>query len=108
MPVIVEQVTIELRESVDYISVTQQGSGVETNAQTREAANKAGGGPAGMTVSEAKESGAGEVSGGVVTRVPTDSVFTVLVQPVYSRKKIKDKFNLKDFANGTLAKDGFI
>ncbi len=108
VPVIVEQVTIELRESVDYISVTQQGSGVETNAQTREAANKAGGGPAGMTVSEAKESGAGEVSGGVVTRVPTDSVFTVLVQPVYSRKKIKDKFNLKDFANGTLAKDGFI
>jgi hypothetical protein len=35
-------------------------------------------------------------------------VFTVLVQPVYSRKKIKEKFNLKDFANGTLAKDGFI
>ena len=43
-----------------------------------------------------------------ITRVPTDSVFTVVVQPIYSRKKIKDKFNLKDFANGTLAKDGFI
>mgnify|MGYP001182700288 FL=1 len=108
VPVIVEQVTIELRESVDYISVIHQGAGVETNAQTREATNKAGGGPAGMTVAEAKDSGAGEVSGGVVTRVPTDSVFTVLVQPVYSRKKIKEKFNLKDFANGTLAKDGFI
>ena len=108
VPVIIEQVTVELRESVDYISVIQQGSGLETNAQTREAANKAGGGPAGMTVSETRGSGAGEVSGGVVTRVPTDSVFTVLVQPVYSRKKVKDKFNLKDFANGTLAKDGFI
>ena len=46
--------------------------------------------------------------GPTITRVPTDSVFTVVVQPIYSRKKIKDKFNLRDFANGTLAKDGFI
>ena len=108
VPVIIEQVTVELRESVDYISVVHQGSGAYVNAKTKESQNKAGGGPAGMTESEAKDSGAGGMSGGTVTRVPTDSVFTVLVQPVYSRKKIKDKFNLKDFANGTLAKDGFI
>ena len=103
VPVIVEQVTIELRESVDYVAVTT-GSGFgdkDISSQSRQST-----GPAGMTQKEAEASGV--ASSGVVTRVPTDSVFTVLVQPVYSRKKIKDKFNLKDFANGTLAKDGFI
>ena len=103
VPVIVEQVTIELRESVDYVSVTTGGDfgDKEISSQSRQST-----GPAGMTQKEAESSGV--ASAGVVTRVPTDSVFTVLVQPVYSRKKIKDKFNLKDFANGTLAKDGFI
>ena len=71
VPVVVEQVTVELRESVDYIAV-------ETPPNQD------------------------------VTRVPTDSVFTVLVQPVYSRKRIKDKFNLKDFTSGKLADHGFI
>ncbi len=106
VPVIVEQVTVELRESVDYISVTHKASGVDRNAGVSERIKRSAVGPAGMTIGETVSSGV--AGGGTVTRVPTDSVFTVLVQPVYSRKKIKDKFNLKDFANGTLAKDGFI
>jgi hypothetical protein len=99
VPVIVEQVTVELRESVDYISV-----GTELPKTMNK--NKKGKGPsrANQRLSQNK-TGDPSVE---VTRVPTDSVFTVLVQPVYSRKRIKDKFNLKDFASGRLAKDGFI
>lgn len=112
VPVIIEQVTIELRESVDYIAVTSasgdskaNGSQVTETGQTNGVAGGQGIAPAG---SDPRKPSAVPGIGGVVTRVPTDSVFTVVVQPVYSRKKIKDKFNLKDFANGTLAKDGFI
>ncbi|MDA9703737.1 hypothetical protein N9U73_02760 [Candidatus Pelagibacter bacterium] len=112
VPVIIEQVTIELRESVDYIAVTSasgdskaNGSQVTETGQTNGVAGGQGIAPAG---SDPRKPSAVPGTGGVVTRVPTDSVFTVVVQPVYSRKKIKDKFNLKDFANGTLAKDGFI
>ncbi|MEC7568595.1 MAG: hypothetical protein VYA01_06250 [Bacteroidota bacterium] len=112
VPVIIEQVTIELRESVDYIAVTSasgdskaNGSQVTETGQTNGVAGGQGIAPAG---SDPRKPSAVPGTGGVVTRVPTDSVFTVVVQPVYSRKKIKEKFNLKDFANGTLAKDGFI
>ena len=112
VPVIIEQVTIELRESVDYIAVTSasgdskaNGSQVTETGQTNGVAGGQGIAPAG---SDPRKPSAVPGIGGVVTRVPTDSVFTVVVQPVYSRKKIKEKFNLKDFANGTLAKDGFI
>ena len=96
--VIVEQVTVELRESVDYITV-QAGPEVTKTTKEKKGTTMPGqsGGyePARTTKSVPP------------TRVPTDSVFTVLVQPVYSRKKLR-KFNLKDFASGTLAKDGFI
>jgi hypothetical protein len=112
VPVIIEQVTIELRESVDYIAVTSatgdskaNGSQVTETGQTNGVAGGQGIAPAG---SDPRKPSAVPGIGGPVTRVPTDSVFTVVVQPVYSRKKIKEKFNLKDFANGTLAKDGFI
>ena len=95
--VIIEQVTVELRESVDYITV-QSGPPV---TKTKELAGNQGKGGSGNR-------GTQTIKSVPPTRVPTDSVFTVLVQPIYSRKKLKDKFNLKDFANGTLAKDGFI
>ncbi len=100
VPVIVEQVTIELRESVDYIAVP-------VDKQTKAEKKTFEGGPPSVL---ARNSKAQERTSGAVTstRVPTDSVFTVLVQPVYSRKRLKDKFNLKDFAAGRLAKDGFI
>ena len=45
---------------------------------------------------------------GVVNKVPTDSLITITVFPVYSRNKISNQFDLKAFANGSLAKDGFI
>jgi hypothetical protein len=103
-----------LRESVDYIAVTASaGSGKENGSQVSSATNNRAFNPSDRYGSEKQlndqygnqvESNGGQG----ITRVPTDSVFTVVVQPIYSRKKIKDKFNLKDFANGTLAKDGFI
>ena len=109
VPVIIEQVTVELRESVDYISVVQNsGGGPETNANTQQRTKSSGSSRQPGIEQANNRTPVGADSGGVVTRVPTDSVFTVLVQPVYSRKKVKEKFNLKDFANGTLAKDGFI
>jgi hypothetical protein len=114
VPVIIEQVTIELRESVDYIAVTSaSGDGKANGKQVSNANNKQAFNPSDRYGSEKQlndqygnqvESNGGQG----ITRVPTDSVFTVVVQPIYSRKKIKEKFNLKDFANGTLAKDGFI
>jgi len=51
--------------------------------------------------------GNGESSGSV-NYVPTDSLIAVSCLPVYSRNKITNKFNLKAFANGNLANDGFI
>jgi hypothetical protein len=44
----------------------------------------------------------------VVNKVPTDSLITITVLPVYSRNKISNQFDLKAFANGSLTKDGFI
>ncbi|MEC7568509.1 MAG: hypothetical protein VYA01_05800 [Bacteroidota bacterium] len=113
VPVIIEQVTIELRESVDYIAVSAAAGDSKamsqqvSDVQATQAKRNSGVGPAGMTASETPTNAITGV-GPTITRVPTDSVFTVVVQPIYSRKKIKDKFNLRDFANGTLAKDGFI
>lgn len=42
------------------------------------------------------------------TRVPTNSVITVTLRPVYSRASLHDRFDLTKFANGELlqAKDG--
>ena len=98
--VIVEQVTVELGENVDYITV-QAGPEVTKVSKEKKGTTAPG------------QSGGYEHAGVVTksvppTRVPTSSMITVLVQPVYSRNKIKQKFNLKDFASGTLAKDGFI
>ena len=112
VPVIIEQVTIELRESVDYIAVTSASGDSKANGSqvTESDSNSTEDNylaASGVGEQRAQESGLSN-SSAKVTRVPTDSVFTVVVQPIYSRKKIKDKFNLKDFANGTLAKDGFI
>ena len=47
VPVIVEQVTVELRESVDYISVTHKASGVDRNAGVSERIKRSAVGPAG-------------------------------------------------------------
>lgn len=45
--------------------------------------------------------GSGSSSGGSVTYVPVSSEINVVVQPVYSREKIKS-FNLMEFAKGNL------
>ncbi|HAI44457.1 MAG TPA: hypothetical protein DCM40_43330, partial [Maribacter sp.] len=45
---------------------------------------------------------------GSINKVPTDSLITVTVIPVYSRNKVSNRFNLKSFANGDLTDQGFI
>lgn len=109
VPVVVTNFNVELREAVDYIGVSVPTTTGGSKTTKSEKANKAGGGPAGMTTSEAKSSGAGgESSGGSINYVPTDSLIAVTCLPVYSRNKISNKFNLKSFAAGKLTNDGFI
>jgi hypothetical protein len=47
---------------------------------------------------------------GQTVRLPTTSQIQIQVQPVYSRKNVYDKFNLRDFAQGKLLRSngGFI
>ena len=42
------------------------------------------------------------------TRMPTNSQLNVTLQPVYSRQRLHNKFNLDDFAAGKLVDSGFI
>ena len=125
VPIIVTNFTVELREADDYIGVTvptggdtekvqKKGKGPSRGQQriSKRDTYRGGAGPAGMTMTEAKESGAGGVAkenAGSVNYVPTDSLISITVVPVYSRNKISNKFNLKDFASGKLTSgEGFI
>jgi len=89
VPVVVTNFSVELTDRVDYISTTQtspfapkQGDTFDTDISFNRAS----------TIPE--------------TWAPTQSIFTVQVQPVYSRESVK-RFNMRDFANGTLSnKDG--
>ena len=109
VPVIITNFTIELREQVDYIGI-----GVPTGANQSDIAEALRG-----TVDPGLTADAGFLQGSNVTRavessgsvnyVPTDSLISITVVPVYSRNKISKNFNLKDFASGDLTKNqGFI
>ena len=101
VPCVVMDFTVEFRQNVDYISI---------HADPQTNTNNAIGVNTGRYGSSQFQSGqpTQAVQSGIVNKVPTDSLITVTVMPVYSRNKISNQFDLKSFANGSLAKDGFI
>jgi len=110
--VIITNFTVDLRSDVDYIAVNVEsqkgfdGGTIEvTDLETLPGVSQG-------TVTGASSNSyspiASTVQSGSVNYVPTDSMITVQCIPIYSRSKISNKFNLKSFADGKLAKDGFI
>jgi hypothetical protein len=89
VPVVATNFSVELTSQVDYISTTQ-------GSQSRREATE-------------QVSGAERVALGLsdpqttapTSWAPTMSIFTMQLQPVYSRETIKN-FNMRDFVNGTL------
>ena len=114
VPIVITNFTVELREQVDYI-------GVNVSTGGRSPIEIAGGMEQGAKNQYARSGpqigafpGMGEVtqnpdqaieSTGSTNYVPTDSLISITVVPVYSRNKIS-KFNLKDFASGSLTRNG--
>jgi len=116
VPCVVTDFTVEFRQNVDYISISvPTGGGSPLNDVRRPDAfgdqdlrrpDALSFGAAGLSQLtsdplQAKESGP-------INKVPTDSLITVTVIPVYSRNKISNQFDLKSFANGDLTNKGFI
>jgi len=116
VPVIITNFTVDLRADVDYIPVSVTSTKTETlveggEIKIEELAPIAKTPGYGSNLSYGiKKYGpiASQVEVDGITYVPTDSMITVQCVPVYSRNKISNAFNLKDFAAGNLAKDGFI
>jgi hypothetical protein len=77
VPVVVTNFTTELTNTVDYISTS------DTVTQ----------------IDEASEASYNPNSNLPVTWAPTMSIFTIQLQPIYSRAAMKD-FNLQKFING--------
>jgi len=113
VPCVVTDFTVEFRQNVDYISITVPSGGSAAGPRgvpgfftdadvTRESFR--GGGASQLTADprQAVE------KGGSINKVPTDSLITITVLPVYSRNKVSNQFNLKSFANGDLTNKGFI
>ena len=105
VPCVVMDFTVEFRQNVDYISIH-----ADPQTDTNNALNGMSPGERmaryGTQFQSAQPAQARQ--SGIVNKVPTDSLITVTVVPVYSRNKISNTFDLKSFANGSLAKDGFI
>ena len=92
IPVIINTFTCELREGIDYISTSQ----VPLPGTKGEDLGQAPGAPRVMSPSSRIPE----------TWAPTQSLFTIQIQPVYSRETVK-KFNMNDFVKGRLQnKDG--
>ena len=117
VPCVVTDFTVEFRQNVDYISINVPGGGgralndvrrpdalVSQDLRRPDALNFGAGGVSQLTSNplQAVE------RDGSINKVPTDSLITVTVIPVYSRNKISNHFNLKSFANGDLTNKGFI
>jgi len=114
VPCVVTDFTVEFRQNVDYISIsvptggsTLEPRGVPGAKGGRRSSNAAqafgGGGPSQLRADPLQA-----VQSGPINKVPTDSLITLTVIPVYSRNKISNQFNLKSFANGDLTNQGFI
>jgi len=115
VPCVVTDFTVEFRQNVDYISINvpsggsiSEPRGVPGFKGGRRSSNVAqafGGGGVSQLTSDPLQA---VENGGSINKVPTDSLITVSVIPVYSRNKISNHFNLKSFANGDLTNKGFI
>ena len=114
VPCVVTDFTVEFRQNVDYISIsvptggaTLTPRGVPGAKGGRRSSNAAqafgGGGPSQLRADPLQA-----VQSGPINKVPTDSLITITVLPVYSRNKVSNQFNLKSFANGDLTGGGFI
>ena len=108
VPCVVTDFTVEFRQNVDYISIAVPtgGSTSEPSSFTDADVNREsfrGGG-----ASQLRADPLQAVQSGPINKVPTDSLITLTVIPVYSRNKISNQFNLKSFANGDLTNQGFI
>jgi len=101
VPCVVMDFTVEFRQNVDYISIYNDPEDLTGISPGERMARF---GPSQFTESQPAQAR----QSGIVNKVPTDSLITVTVMPVYSRNKISNQFDLKSFANGSLAKDGFI
>lgn len=109
---VVTDFTVEFRQNVDYISIsvptggsTSGPKGVPgsfTDADVNRESFRGGG------ASQLRADPLQAVQSGPINKVPTDSLITLTVIPVYSRNKISNQFNLKSFANGDLTNQGFI
>lgn len=117
VPVIITNFTVDFRQDVDYIGVTMGGQSAETEGLPRPGTGATGPGgrysntqgiSPGQRMAMTGSPYTKQEKKGSVNYVPTDSMITVQCVPIYSRNKISNKFNLKAFASGKLAKDGFI
>ena len=116
VPCVVTDFTVEFRQNVDYISISVptggstltprgSGSGIGGSLDLRrpEGVNFGAGGPSQLRADPLQA-----VESGPINKVPTDSLITITVLPIYSRNKVSNQFNLKSFANGDLTNQGFI
>ena len=139
VPIVITNFTVELREQVDYLGINVPTGGGGNNKPAGPAPGTGASGPPGRNYSASAPNAPGgsgsqgggapgssgppgrnyggggaspaqaEESSGSINYVPTDSLISITVVPVYSRNKISNTFNLKDFASGKLTKDkGFI
>ena len=92
VPVVITQFTIDLPQDVDYIAMGLPGS--STAGQTNSPGHPANQGNS--TVQDKRN---------FVGWAPSQSLITVTVQPVYSRRDIA-KFSLKKYVNGGYVGDG--
>ena len=115
VPCVVTDFTVEFRQNVDYISINVPSSGSASTPRgvpgflgdnpTEFARARFGGGGVSQLRSDPTQAIERD---GSINKVPTDSLITVTVIPVYSRNKVSNRFNLKSFANGDLTNKGFI
>lgn len=103
VPVIITNFTTDLRQDVDYIAVNVP---TQTADEVLESPTFKGGPPS-VNYAQSPAVQRQVEKSGVFNYVPTDSQITIQVVPVYSRNKVS-RFDLKSFAQGKLAKDGFI
>ena len=115
VPIVITNFTVELREQVDYIGVNVSTSGrspidvaggMEQGAKNQYA--RKGGPQTGNFADDflTQDPTQAVESTGATNYVPTDSLISITVVPVYSRNKISKNFNLKDFASGSLTRNG--
>ena len=90
VPVIITQFTVDLPQDVDYIATGIKDGDQTTTTNTANSEGQTRGG-------KAKVRGVGWA--------PAQSLITVTVQPVYSRREI-EKFSLQKYVNGSYIRDG--